>query len=176
LLVGTAVLGTSMALGWYLLHGVPRPLSRMFGRAGFASKSRHITAAASGRVHRIASQLLGGSVGDQLTRLSLSLSAQALSVRSGAPAGKLTVDPSRYPKVRTCNLDAQWTRTVRSCKLPRPDRHINFVVSSTACTCQRSPAAQNRMNATHRSCTPVMAGSCFGFLQFSADRQPKQVD
>ena len=72
LLVGAAVLGTSMAVGWCLLHGVPRPLSRMFGKAGTASKHRHITAAASGRVHRIVSQLLGGGVDDQLTCLSLS--------------------------------------------------------------------------------------------------------
>jgi len=132
LLVGAAVLGTSMAVGWYLLYGVPRPLSRMFGKASIASKSRHITAAASGRVHRSASHLLGGGVGDQLTRPSRC--TKALSARSGAPAGKLAVDPSRYPKVRICNLDAQWTRTVRSYKLPGSDRHSNFVYNSAAST------------------------------------------
>ncbi len=132
LLVGAAVLGTSMAVGWYLLHGVPRPLSRIFGKAGIASKSRHIAAAASGRVHRDVFQLLGGGAGDQLTRLSFS--AKALSARSGAPAGKLAVDASRYPKVRTCKFDAQWTRTSRSHKLPGSDRHSDCIFSSTAST------------------------------------------
>lgn len=65
LLMGAAVLGTSVAVGYCLLQGGPRPLARVFGRLGCAGGSRTVTAAAS-----------------------------------GAPAGKLSVEPSRYPKVR----------------------------------------------------------------------------
>lgn len=107
LLVGAAVLGTSMAVGWCLLHGVPRPLSRMFGKAGIASKHRHITAAAS-----------------------------------GAPAGKLAVDPSRYPKI---HRDESILENLHGVEVADPYRWLEDPDSRET---QQFVAAQNELTSS----------------------------
>ena len=49
LLASAVALGASMAVGLYLMHGVPRPLSRLLGRHhGNGDRSVHAAATAAG--------------------------------------------------------------------------------------------------------------------------------
>ena len=49
LLASAVALGTSMAVGLYLMHGVPRPLSRLLGRHhGKGNRAVHAAATVAG--------------------------------------------------------------------------------------------------------------------------------